>query len=299
MTSNYHVKHINFYVADFNTAYHAILESLALAEATDLSIQMANVVTDAKTVPADDLEIPSLEPPRASTKSKETKEADTAFEQLKLFLVMLLAHDKHVVAAAGTEADAAAVAQDALEEEAVMDADVVVLVLVVAVAVAVALVAQDNLGNEVAMGPDALAPAGAPAQNNLGNEVAMGVDALAATVAAMAMVMAMTMAALVAQDNLGNEVAMGPDALAPAGAPAQNNLGNEVAMGADASAAAGALAQNNLGNEVAIGVDVSAATVAAMAMAMAMVMAATAAVPVDVSAAQSTQEASEALAATE
>ena len=35
---------------------------------------MANVVTDAKTVLADDLEIPSLEPPRASAKSKETKE---------------------------------------------------------------------------------------------------------------------------------------------------------------------------------------------------------------------------------
>ena len=97
MASNYHVEHINFYVADFNTAYHAILgwpalakfmaiphyaylvlkmpspvgilalranlsiayacemESLALAEATDLSIQMASVVIDAKTVPADDL----------------------------------------------------------------------------------------------------------------------------------------------------------------------------------------------------------------------------------------------------
>ena len=35
---------------------------------------MASVVTNAKTVPADDLEIPSLEPPRASAKSKETKE---------------------------------------------------------------------------------------------------------------------------------------------------------------------------------------------------------------------------------
>ena len=32
------------------------------------------MVTDAKTVPADDLEIPSLEPPSASAKSKETKE---------------------------------------------------------------------------------------------------------------------------------------------------------------------------------------------------------------------------------
>ena len=35
---------------------------------------MASVVTNAKTVPADDLEIASLEPPRASAKSKETKE---------------------------------------------------------------------------------------------------------------------------------------------------------------------------------------------------------------------------------
>ena len=117
MASNYHVEHINFYVADFNTAYHTILcrlalakfmvvphyaylvlkmpspvgvlalranpsiayacetESLTLAEATDLSIQMASVVTDAKMVPTDDLEIPSLEPPHASAKSKETKEA--------------------------------------------------------------------------------------------------------------------------------------------------------------------------------------------------------------------------------
>ena len=35
---------------------------------------MARVVTDAKTVPADDLEILALEPPRAFAKSKETKE---------------------------------------------------------------------------------------------------------------------------------------------------------------------------------------------------------------------------------
>jgi len=48
-------------------------KSLALAKATDPSIQMASVVTDAKTVPADDL-VPTLEPPRASAKSKETKE---------------------------------------------------------------------------------------------------------------------------------------------------------------------------------------------------------------------------------
>ena len=35
---------------------------------------MASVVTDAKKVPTDDLEIPSLEPRRTSAKSKETKE---------------------------------------------------------------------------------------------------------------------------------------------------------------------------------------------------------------------------------
>ncbi|XP_066333270.1 uncharacterized protein [Miscanthus floridulus] len=64
MASNFRVEHINFYV----------YLSLSLAEATDLSIQMASVVTDAKTVPTDDLEIPVLEPPRASAKSKETKE---------------------------------------------------------------------------------------------------------------------------------------------------------------------------------------------------------------------------------
>ena len=95
--SDYRVENINFYVVDFNTAYHVILgqlalakfmvvphyaylvlkmhspvgvlalranlsiayayeiENLALAEATDLSIQMASVVTDAKTMPTDDL----------------------------------------------------------------------------------------------------------------------------------------------------------------------------------------------------------------------------------------------------
>ena len=47
---------------------------LALTEASDLSIQMASMVIEAKMVPTDDLEIPALEPPRASTKSKEMKE---------------------------------------------------------------------------------------------------------------------------------------------------------------------------------------------------------------------------------
>ena len=116
MASNYRVEHINFYVTDFNTAYHVIFgrpalakfmvvphyvylvlkmpsptgvlalqanlsiayacktESLTLTEATDLSIQMASVVTEAKTLPTDDMEILELEPPRASTMSKEIKE---------------------------------------------------------------------------------------------------------------------------------------------------------------------------------------------------------------------------------
>ena len=60
--------------ANLSIAYAYETESLVLTEATDLSIQMASVVIDTKMVPTDDLEIPSLEPPHASAKSKETKE---------------------------------------------------------------------------------------------------------------------------------------------------------------------------------------------------------------------------------
>ena len=60
--------------ANLSITYACKTESLSLVEATDLSIQMASMVTDAKTVPTDDLEILVPEPPRASTKSKETKE---------------------------------------------------------------------------------------------------------------------------------------------------------------------------------------------------------------------------------
>ena len=60
--------------ANLSIAYAYERESHTLIEATDLSIQMASVVTDAKTAPADGLEILALEPPRASAKSKETKE---------------------------------------------------------------------------------------------------------------------------------------------------------------------------------------------------------------------------------
>ena len=60
--------------AILSIAYAYKTESLSLVEATDLSIQMASMVIDAKSMCTDDLEIPTLEPPRASTKSKETKE---------------------------------------------------------------------------------------------------------------------------------------------------------------------------------------------------------------------------------
>ena len=65
---------------NLSIAYACETESLTLAEATDLSIQITSVVANTKTVPADDLEIPSMEPPRASTKSKETKEVGLSLD---------------------------------------------------------------------------------------------------------------------------------------------------------------------------------------------------------------------------
>ena len=41
---------------------------------------MASVVTESKMLPADDMEIPELEPPRASTKSKEMKDIDLSLD---------------------------------------------------------------------------------------------------------------------------------------------------------------------------------------------------------------------------
>ena len=46
--------------AKLSIIYAYETKSLALVKATDLSIQMAIVVTDAKMVPTDGLEIPSL-----------------------------------------------------------------------------------------------------------------------------------------------------------------------------------------------------------------------------------------------
>jgi len=43
---------------------------------------MASVVTEAKTAPADDMEIPELELPHASTKSKEIKEVSLGLDDI-------------------------------------------------------------------------------------------------------------------------------------------------------------------------------------------------------------------------
>ena len=68
--------------ANLSITYACETESLALAEATDLSIQMASVVTEAKTMPADDMEILELELPHASTKSKEIKEVNLGLDDV-------------------------------------------------------------------------------------------------------------------------------------------------------------------------------------------------------------------------
>ena len=65
---------------NLSIAYAYETESLTLTEATDLSIQMASVVTNTKTVPTNDLEIPALEPPRTSAKSKKTKEVGLSLD---------------------------------------------------------------------------------------------------------------------------------------------------------------------------------------------------------------------------
>ena len=63
--------------ANLSVAYACETESLALAEATDLSIQMA---AKANMAPADDMEILELEHPHASAKSKEVKEVSLSLD---------------------------------------------------------------------------------------------------------------------------------------------------------------------------------------------------------------------------
>ena len=64
--------------ANLSIAYACETESLALTEATDLSIQMASVIAKAKMPSADNMEI--LEHPRASAKSKEIKEVGLSLD---------------------------------------------------------------------------------------------------------------------------------------------------------------------------------------------------------------------------
>ena len=52
------------------------MESLTLVEAIDLSTCMEAYLNESKMVPVEEQKIPMLEPPRATTKAKETKEVD-------------------------------------------------------------------------------------------------------------------------------------------------------------------------------------------------------------------------------
>jgi hypothetical protein len=55
------------------TAYTCEEESFKVTEAIDLSIQMAEIVTQAAEIQPDQLKLPEQETPRKSTKSKEHK----------------------------------------------------------------------------------------------------------------------------------------------------------------------------------------------------------------------------------
>ena len=60
--------------ANFNVAYSYEKESFALAEATNISIRMWDCLASLQQISQQDLEIPTMEAARASTKSKEVKE---------------------------------------------------------------------------------------------------------------------------------------------------------------------------------------------------------------------------------
>ena len=62
--------------ANLVVAYACETESLAHAEAIDLYACMEACLAESKKVPPEEQEIPMLEPPRAATKAKETKEVD-------------------------------------------------------------------------------------------------------------------------------------------------------------------------------------------------------------------------------
>ncbi|XP_066392043.1 uncharacterized protein [Miscanthus floridulus] len=80
---NFCTEYVNFLVANFDTAYHAILGRLALAKFMAiphysylvLKMPAPGGVLTLK-VPVEELEIMTLVPPRAAIKAKETKEVD-------------------------------------------------------------------------------------------------------------------------------------------------------------------------------------------------------------------------------
>ena len=60
--------------ANLDVAYNCEKESFTLAEATDISIRMQDCIVTSQVIPPEDLEIPTLEAARGSTKSREFKE---------------------------------------------------------------------------------------------------------------------------------------------------------------------------------------------------------------------------------
>ena len=63
-----------FLRANLDVACNCEKESFTLAEATDISICMQDCIVTSQLIALEDLEIPTMEATRASTKSKEVKE---------------------------------------------------------------------------------------------------------------------------------------------------------------------------------------------------------------------------------
>jgi hypothetical protein len=62
--------------ANVSTTYDCKREGLGIIEALDLSARIQDRITDSNKVPAEEKEIPTQEPPRSMTKSKEMKEVE-------------------------------------------------------------------------------------------------------------------------------------------------------------------------------------------------------------------------------
>jgi len=62
--------------ASVSTAYDCEREGITIAEAMDLSARMEVCIADSKKILAEEQAIPTQEPPRSMTKSKDTKEVE-------------------------------------------------------------------------------------------------------------------------------------------------------------------------------------------------------------------------------